>query len=117
MNCTNDLSDTLSGIKIDSIDVPYCKQVGGSCVTVANFDVQYKENSCPRIPMIDSCSDSLNALVMRVYYPSNHNYTTCKLPGIILFHAGSYAECSSYTNPGARGLSRNYAKEVLWYLM
>jgi len=48
MNCTNDLSDTLSGIKIDSIDVPYCKRVSGTCVTIEKFDVQYAENSCPR---------------------------------------------------------------------
>jgi len=60
--------------------------------------------------MIDKCDTTLNALAMRVYYPSNHNYNTCKLPAIILFHAGSYAECSSYTNPGARGLSRKLCK-------
>lgn len=112
LNCTRDLSSEIPGLTIDSIDVPYCKKVSGSCVTINYFDVQYKENTCPQKPpnqwtnADNKCFDDLSALVMRVYYPSNHDYASCKLPAVIIFHAGSYAECSSYLNAGVKALSR-----------
>ncbi|MBS1744737.1 MAG: hypothetical protein JST21_01060 [Bacteroidetes bacterium] len=83
--CIKDLSSPIPGLTIDSIDISYCKQMSGSCVTIDKFDVQYKENSCPRLPMIDKCDNTLSTLVMRVYYPSNQNYNACKLPAIIFF--------------------------------
>ncbi len=107
--CSRDLSDTITGLTINSTPIKYFKPVGSSCVTVSNFDVQYKENSCPATPHIDTCTDDLSALVMRVYYPVNNDYTACPRPAIIIFHGGAYAECSSYNNGDVVALSKKLA--------
>lgn len=116
--CTRDLSLPITGLTIDSIDVSYCKPSGSTCTLVNYFDVQYEENTCPQKPPAqwtntdNKCFDDPSAtpLVFRVYYPNNNsNYSTCKLPAVILFHAGSYAECSSYNNGGAKEMGRALA--------
>ncbi|MEP6683495.1 MAG: alpha/beta hydrolase [Parafilimonas sp.] len=97
--------------------IPYCKPSGSSCTPVDSFDVQYKENTCPQKPpnqWIDTdnkCSNdpSTTPLVINVYYPSNHDYSACPLPAVILFHAGGYTECSSYTNAGIVAISQGLA--------
>lgn len=93
-------------------EITYCKKTSGNCILVNNFDVLYKENNCPNNPNgIDDCDDTLSKILkVHVYYPSNHNYDACRLPAAILFHAGSYAECSSYDNPGIVALSKKLAK-------
>jgi hypothetical protein len=110
--CTRDLTDTIAGIQIASAEITYCKKVSGNCILVNNFDVLYKENNCPNNPNgIDDCNDTLSkVLKIHVYYPSNHNYDACRLPAAILFHAGSYAECSSYDNPGIVALATKLCK-------
>lgn len=42
------------------------------------------------------CQTDSSALHYIVYSPINVDYTYCKLPGIILFHAGGYSDCSNY---------------------
>ncbi len=107
--CSRDLSSTITGLTVNSTFITYCKPVGGSCALINNFDVQYKENSCPATPNIDKCTDTPNALIMRVFYPVNNNYKTCPLHAIIIFHGGAYAECSSYANGDVVALSKKLA--------
>lgn len=44
----------------------------------------------------DFCEEDPAALNYVVFYPKSIDYTTCKLPGILLFHAGGYSDCSTY---------------------
>jgi len=44
----------------------------------------------------DFCETDSSALHYIVYSPINVDYTYCKLPGILLFHAGGYSDCSNY---------------------
>jgi len=113
--CDRNLSTPITGLQIDSTndltDLDYCKKVSGNCVAVSNFDVHYTQNSCAGETPYDGCSTDPSAtpLKMRVYYPKNHNYAACKLPAVIIFHAGGYSECGSYLNPLIRALARKLA--------
>ena len=42
------------------------------------------------------CESDSTALNYLTYYPDNINYDECKLPCILLFHAGGYSDCSTY---------------------
>jgi len=111
--CSKDLSGEIGDIEIAETDITYCKKVSGNCITVNNFDVLYKENNCPHDPEngLDDCEEDLSTVLnIHVYYPSNHNYEACKLPAVILFHGGSYAECSDYDNAGIVALGNKLAK-------
>lgn len=39
------------------------------------------------------CTSDSASLFYNVYYPKNHNYDSCPLPPVILFHAGSFSDC------------------------
>ncbi|HEY2726017.1 MAG TPA: alpha/beta hydrolase [Parafilimonas sp.] len=95
-------------------DIVYCKPVSGTCVTVSDFDVQYKENVCPPKkppfdPLDDKCFNDLSALKIHVFYPANQDYNACKLPAVIIFHGGAYNECGSYDNPPVVAISQKLA--------
>jgi hypothetical protein len=55
------------------------------------------------------CNDMNTSLYFDVYYPTNYNYQNCKLPAVILFHGGSYLECSDKTNPGVVELCKYFS--------
>ena len=118
--CMSDLSQQLPGIIVaqsSMSDITYCKRVAlgsSTCVSINNFDVQYKENFCPPTqppfdPNNDKCFTDLSTLKIHVYYPCNHDYNSCKLPAVIIFHGGAYNECGSYDNPPVVGISKKLA--------
>lgn len=61
-------------------------------------------------PDSNQCDNDTSILKYDVYYPTDHNYTACPLPAIILFHAGGFLECSNLLLPNivtvAQELSR-----------
>lgn len=110
-NCTNNMADYK--IPIDSIrksDTLSYAKTGVS--PIPNYhDVKYKDDILD--PNGDDftisedelkgcaaqrnfCETDSSALHYIVYSPMNVDYTSCKLPGIILFHAGGYSDCSNY---------------------
>lgn len=82
-DCDRDLSTPISGLVVKTKLIPYCKPSGSSCTLVDSFDVQYKENTCPQKPpnqwvsADDKCSNdpSETPLVIKVFYPYNHDYS------------------------------------------
>lgn len=40
------------------------------------------------------CSSDTSFLKYYVYYPKNHNYNSCPLPAIIMFHGGGFSDCN-----------------------
>jgi len=110
VNCTNDMagytipldnirkSDTLSYAKTGVSPIPNY------------YDVKYKDDNPDQGDDFNGSDDELrgcaaqrnfcetdsSALHYIVYSPMNVDYTNCKLPGIILFHAGGYSDCSNY---------------------
>ncbi len=43
----------------------------------------------------DDCITETSSLYYYAYFPTGMDYTNCKLPAIILFHAGGYSDCSN----------------------
>lgn len=39
------------------------------------------------------CRADTSVLFYNVYYPKNHNYDSCALPAIIMFHGGGFSDC------------------------
>ena len=95
LSCTTDLRDTLySVVNIDTLTYSYA----GSNKTPGFHDVSYADSTgCNRVT---SCSSDKSILVYKVYYPSPRvfNYTDCRLPVIVLFHAGGFADCNGNYN-------------------
>lgn len=110
--CSTDLTDTISGLKLDSVmDIHYGKGTGIST------DVLYHGNPCP--PDDDAppttCTDGYDAMTYDVYYPDSLNnkminYETCGFPAIIMFHGGSFDECSEKGHPGIKYVCIQMAK-------
>lgn len=109
VNCANDMSGytfPLSSIH-KSNPLSYAKP---NVNPIPNFyDVRYAgdftdkdaddygtDNDQMKCSGLDECSDLATALNYIAYYPTGVDYTTCKLPCIILFHAGGYSDCSNY---------------------
>lgn len=64
------------------------------------YDLDETEVDCNPGPS-DSCTQDTSSLNFDVYYPKNTAYlyyATCKLPVLVVEHAGGYAECSSKDN-------------------
>ncbi|MFZ1801137.1 MAG: alpha/beta hydrolase [Chitinophagaceae bacterium] len=110
-NCVNDMSGYT--IPLDSIrksdTLSYAKT--GVSPIPNYYDVKYKDDiidpdgddytisedelkGCAA--QRDFCETDSSALNYIVYSPINVDYSNCKLPGIILFHAGGYSDCSNY---------------------
>ncbi|MFZ1799469.1 MAG: alpha/beta hydrolase [Chitinophagaceae bacterium] len=56
-------------------------------------DYNTEDDILPACPTAYSCSQIGNSLYYYVYYPK-HDYTSCPLPVVILFHAGGFSDCS-----------------------
>lgn len=39
------------------------------------------------------CKADTSFLFYNVYYPKNHNYDSCPLPAVIMFHGGGFSDC------------------------
>ncbi len=106
VNCSIDMRGytfPLSNIH-KSGKVSYAKQNG----TITNFyDVSYKDDEVDLqnddyYPDVDdftcvnpnSCISETTSLFYYAYYPTGIDYSNCKLPAIILFHAGGFSDCS-----------------------
>ena len=108
--CNTDLTNPISGMVLDSVDnISYGK-------SGVSTDVLYRKNRCDGLTNTpDSCKDGLASLNYKVYYPSklnnkNLDYSECGLPVIIMFHGGSFDECSDRQNPGIVYICRELAK-------
>lgn len=105
-NCNLDMRDTLlplSRIK-KSAKTTYAKQNG----QIVHFmDVSYNEDKVDLLGDAypgdeenltctnqDSCTTDAGSLYYYAFYPSGIDYSNCKLPAIILFHAGGFSDCS-----------------------
>lgn len=107
--CSRDLSVPIPNIgQIIRTTVNY----GKNGTTDVFKDVKYKQNDCDaNVALPTYCeTDAATFLKYDVYYPANNNYTTCKLPAIILFHGGAYNECSDYRDGGVVKLCQEFAK-------
>ncbi|MFZ1798650.1 MAG: alpha/beta hydrolase, partial [Chitinophagaceae bacterium] len=105
-HCSNDMSSfTLHlGRIVKSAPLTYAKaitpipgfhDVGYSNDALDEFADDYNINDS-RCPGKKECLDDPGACNYITYYPNNINYNNCKLPCIILFHAGGYSDCSGY---------------------
>ncbi len=79
-------------------------------------DVKYKHDDfysalCPAPSDTDHCDNDSTSLIYDVYYPdtSYHNYATCALPAVILFHAGGFGECTNLALPNIVTVCRQLA--------
>ena len=107
-NCANNMAGYTFTLKRIAKDAPlsYAKQ--GVDPIPGFYDVSYLEDkkdpgfeegfgdddkACSNI---DLCTTDASALKYIVYYPTLIDYTDCTLPGILLFHAGGYSDCSNY---------------------
>jgi len=110
-NCINNMADYK--IPIDSIrKSPALSYAKTGVYPIPNYhDVKYKDdildpNGDDFLISEDElkgcaaqrnfCETDSSALNYLVYSPKNVDYSSCKLPGIILFHAGGYSDCSNY---------------------
>ncbi len=41
------------------------------------------------------CQYDTGVLKYYVYYPKNHNYDSCPLPALVMFHGGGFSDCNS----------------------
>ncbi len=83
--CLN-LLRPIDGIEVEQDDSVF--RYGSTVPNNSPTDFQYSGASKPV-----TCTDSGNALVFTVTYPSNYSYATCgALPCIALFHAGGFVE-------------------------
>ena len=57
----------------------------------------------------DLCLNDASSLMYDVYYPI-HNYSQQKLPAVILFHGGGFAECPKYSQTIMETLCEEFAK-------
>ncbi|HRH49971.1 MAG TPA: alpha/beta hydrolase [Panacibacter sp.] len=108
--CETDLSVIIPGIKIDSvIDATYGKEG-------VSEDVFYEDDGCEeKNTDYDHCEDGYNSMKYDVYYPDSIDnkrvsYSSCGLPAIIMFHGGSFKECSDKPNPGIKQVCLEMAK-------
>ena len=114
--CTQDLRDTIPGIKIDSVYGVNAIRYGLSPSPAGYKDVRYSLNDCnSNNNDATICETSSDTLRYFVYYPtkinlSPINYNTCPLPAVILFHGGSYDECSGLDNKGILIVAADFAK-------
>ena len=60
-------------------------------------DVSYQDDygTCHGGAATNCNADPKLALIYNVYYPANVNYSTCKLPCVILIHGGEFADCAA----------------------
>lgn len=115
--CKTDLSNAIPGLVLDSLTgdktVVYGKR---SKSTFYYKDVTYANDPnrvCDTLnPLLSYCSDNPENLTYSVYYPDSLNGSkiTCPLACIVLFHGGSFYECSSQDNYGIVVLSHELAK-------
>jgi len=123
INVCNSLScaDLRSPIDVINTVVPRLSYAKPPLTTPVYKDVLYNVENCVGngddltfdsldVPGTTTCTDEKSSLVFDVYYPTNNNYTVCKLPALILFHGGSYLECSDLTNPGVVELCQDFAQ-------
>lgn len=108
--CSKDFRDSIPGIQVNTS--PVRKSYAHEPATTYASDIAYPDdyNRCHDTPIGNVlCEDMAASLIYDVFYPVNHNYTSCKLPALILFHGGAYSECSDLTNPGIVKLAREFA--------
>lgn len=90
--CNSSLKDSIFRVT-ESPKIPYDSAHGA----VKYKDVNYKLDCCSQTcPPTYCAANADSTLYYRVFYPNNYSsYLTCPLPAVIMFHAGSYSECSS----------------------
>ena len=113
--CPLNLTNAITGLTIDSIlEISYA-----GTPTTDFKDVLYEKDQKKCEPSYsggNTCTNSstaMSTLKFAVYYPSKYNgndLKTCKLPAVILFHGGSFFECSKYIVDGTRDFCRELAK-------
>ncbi len=57
-------------------------------------DVSFKDECSAT----DLCSKNSEALRYDMYYPTSHDYNSCPLPVMIMFHPGGFSDCSNKNN-------------------
>jgi len=104
-------------INAEPVEMSYAKEN----LPKTDVDVEYKVQTCTvggddeyggdetEGVLTPACTDIRPSLKFDVYYPTNHPYNTCKLPALIMFHGGSYAECSDKRNAGVVALCKEFA--------
>lgn len=120
--CSRDLSGHITGLSINEepVEMSYAKE--NLPQTDVDVNYQVEPNPCPANGDDDAggevienavpdpiCTDIRPSLKFDVYYPINHAYNTCKLPALIMFHGGAYAECSDKRNKGIVALCKEFA--------
>lgn len=110
--CGYDLRTPIPGITVGIKSGDSVRVYGGD--SVGFKDVQYSEEvsqtGCGS-GTSDACFDNTSILTYQVYYPSNYpSYNTCPLYAVIMFHGGSYSECSNINNDGIGKVCTELAK-------
>lgn len=72
-------------------------------------DDAYDPQQCPA-PVGNQCDNDGSSLIYDVYYPTDHDYTSCPLPAVILFHAGGFIECTNLEQPDIVTMCQELAK-------
>lgn len=94
-------ADEANIVESDLCYAKACRDVNPALSTPSDFhDVRYpgstnngNDNNCT-VPTTRQCTDDISGLRYHVFYSNNITYSnTCKLPVVILFHGGSFADC------------------------
>ena len=111
--CTVDLTNPITGLKVDSVqNIIY----GKTPAATGFIDVLYEEDRCDGLSnQPTTCETYSDSLRYNVFFPDSINnqrisYSSCGLPVIIMFHGGSFFECSSLNNRGITYLCRELSK-------
>lgn len=89
--CSRNLSIAIPNVTIrTTLPIPYVLTHNPNTFK----DVRYTENDCDDQHELATICETIPEAILKyqVYYPSNHNYSICKLPALILFHAGGFDE-------------------------
>ncbi len=114
--CTLNLTNPISGLGIDSTGpISY-----GGTIDNDFKDILYQKDKRKCDSTYNGgtiCTPGASAatynLVFQIFYPETYNGDSlklCKMPAVILFHGGSFFECSQYVNPATKDVARELAK-------
>ncbi|MEP7319462.1 MAG: hypothetical protein ABI921_12000 [Panacibacter sp.] len=95
------LTDTIPGLLIDSVYGANSIFYGVANASLKDVLYEKDQQKCDTsYHGGDSCTNDTSALKFAVFYPKTINGDTirCNMPSVILFHGGSFFECSSYNN-------------------
>jgi hypothetical protein len=107
--CSVDLRSAIATLKIDSLTGPDAIPYGIVPAPSTYHDVIYSDNRCDEKDTITYCESNSEKLIYTVYYPDSvtnkkikYTNIACGLPAVVMFHGGSFEECSSLSSEGIR---------------